>query len=121
MPRPKKLKPNLPKLPVIEWAFRWIDVFTYFDHSEQVKNDAYSIIERSANDITTVHPSQLAVTAMYLSCEKNGIPFNIERINKILEVFLAHRKQRFGCEITHGGLSKLKSRAKAWKSRLESV
>ena len=110
-----KAKYKVPKLPMIEWAYRWLDIFTFFDHPDEVRDDAYMILNKHAKFLKIQHPSAIATTALYLSCEKNGAKFSIDRIDRIMKTYLAHRRMRAGARVGWNGTERIMKRVSQWK------
>ena len=113
---------HLDKVPLLEWIYRWIDVFTFFDHKIEIRSYAYELIDNKAmkGELKIQHPSLIAATAVYMSCEKYGVKFELNRINTIMKAYLAHRKMRSGLRHGFTGMERILERAKTWKSSLES-
>lgn len=117
-------RPQLPKLPMLEWAYRWVNVLTYFDYPASVGEEAIRILTEHAVQMTLGHPSLAANIAVVIACERLKVPYRHERTEKIKECFLAHRKQRYGA--TSGGSTgteRLMKRVEEWKNikEVESI
>jgi hypothetical protein len=121
MGRKPKRQIKLAKLPVIEWAYRWIDVFTYFDYPQKIRDDAYNILTEKAPLIKgSCKPSNLGGAAVYIACQKNSEEFDGHRIEAIMRVFFAHRKMRFGLTGGENRMRPILDQVRKWKSAQES-
>lgn|SRR3990167_1374570 len=69
------------KLPLFEQVTRWIDVYTYFNYSDKIREDAYTIYGANANKKGCPHV--LAATAVYLSCQANKVKCSLDQASKI--------------------------------------
>lgn len=97
------------KLPLIEYVYRWIDIYTYLHYPECVREEAYRII--NINQERLGYPHVAACAALWISCSKNNIKFEEDLIQKITK---AHR---FKTSIEPGMfLHSVKKKVKEWKS-----
>jgi len=74
------------KLPLVEWANRWIDIYTYLHYPEEVRETSFAIFKLNNNK--KGYPHVLAATSVYLSCKMEKTKFEFELMNRITK---AHR------------------------------
>jgi hypothetical protein len=74
------------KLPLIESVYRWIDLYTFFNYPDEIRNTAYNYAIINQSKLGRPHVS--AATAVMLACGSYGTEFNF---SQIADITVVHR------------------------------
>jgi hypothetical protein len=77
------------KLPTIECVYRWIDIYSYFNYPDSIREGAYQIVTLNQNKLGRPHVA--AVTAIMIACEVQKMKFDFELMQHITR---AHKLRR---------------------------
>lgn len=87
------------KLPLIERAYRWIDILTHFDWSNDVSEEAMFLVTQRLPKNKIYLPYTLAAAAVYAGVKNCGYEFtkqDFERMNNIIKGYMEKRKRHKG-------------------------
>ena len=90
----KKYHPE--KLPLIEIAIRWIDVFSFMTYKDEVRELAQQYVMNNIGNNKIIHPSTAASLAIYCACRDLNVHFDHARLNSIHQIFLIGLKSKRG-------------------------
>jgi hypothetical protein len=82
------------KLPLIENVYRWIDIYSYFNYPDKVRDLAYFIVTNNQKKLGRPHVS--AATSIMMACGSYSIEFDINQMDSITHTHLNEKTSRSG-------------------------
>ena len=82
------------KLPLIENVYRWIDIYSFFNYPDKVRDLAYTIATNNQRMLGRPHVS--AATSVMMACGSYSIEFDIHQMDTITHTHLTGKTTRPG-------------------------
>ena len=82
------------KLSLIENVYRWIDIYTYFNYPDKVRDLAYTIATNNQRQLGRPHVS--AATSVMIACGSYSMEFDVNQLDMITHTHLKDKTTRSG-------------------------